>query len=231
MMKKAGLIGGIGPASTLDYYTGIIDGYRQKTGGADYPEIVIYSIDMNEMMSYIENDRWDRVINQLSKAAASLAAAGADFIAIASNTPHIVFDEVQEQSPLPLISIVEETCRFAKAAGYQRVLTIGTRFTMKSGLYTDPLKKHNISALLPSDEEQEKIHALFFPNLENGIVIAEDKEKMIKTVDRIIKAQNTDSVILGCTELPLMIKQGDLAAPVINATQIHIESIVDYMTV
>lgn len=102
---------------------------------------------------------------------------------------------------------------------------------MKSGLYTSHLNKHGISSLLPSDDEQTEIYSLFYPNLENGIVIAEDKKRMLEIVNRIIKKQDADSLILGCTELPLMIKQGDLAAPVIDTTQIHIDSIIDYMMV
>ena len=229
MKRIIGLIGGVGPASTLDYYMGIINGYRQKTNDIHYPEIIIYSIDMEEMMSYIEKDCWDKVIVQLSKAAAKLFAAGADFIAVASNTPHFVFDEVNVNSPVPMISIVEETCKSVSEAKYQRVLTIGTLFTMKSGLYTNPLKNYGITSLLPSDGEQKEIYSLFYPNLENGIVIEEDKAKMQKIINRIIREQNADSLILGCTELPLMIKQGDMSAPVIDTMQIHIEAIVNYM--
>jgi len=228
-MKKVGLIGGIGPASTLDYYMGIINGYMRKTKDINYPEIVIYSVNMTEMISNIEKDSWDKVIIQLTQAIKNLSVAGAEFAAIASNTPHLVFDEVKKQSPLPIISIVEETCKHIKEAQYQSALTIGTLFTMKSGLYSNPLKKYGIASLLPSENDQKEIYSIFYPNLENGIVIAEDKEKMLKIVSRIIKEQNADSLILGCTEFPLMIKQEDLTTPVINTTQIHIDSIVNYM--
>jgi aspartate racemase len=228
-MKKVGLIGGIGPPSTLDYYKGIISGYRQKTGDINYPEIIIYSINMTEMLSNIEKEHWDKVISQLTSAAGKLSAAGADFAVMASNTPHLVFDEISKKSLVPLISIVEETCKFSKEALYQRVLTIGTLFTMKSGLYGNSLKKHGMTPLLPSDEEQKEIYSLLYPVIENGSVIKEDKEKMIKILDRIVREQNADSLILGCTELPLMIKQEDLPIPVIDTTQIHIESITNYM--
>ena len=228
-MKKVGLVGGIGPASTPEYYLGIINGYRNKTGDTHYPEIIIYSIDMTEMLLNIENDNWDKVIAQLSHALEKLAIAGADFAAIASNTPHLMFDEIKERSPLPLISIVDETCRFIRDAQYQRVLTIGTLFTMKSGLYANPLKEQGVLSILPSDDEQEEIYSLFFPNLENGIVVAEDKKKMLALLNSIISEQNADSLILGCTELPLMIGQGDLAIPIVDTTRIHIEAIVNYM--
>ncbi|MDR1954804.1 MAG: amino acid racemase [Candidatus Methanoplasma sp.] len=229
-MKKVGLIGGIGPASTLDYYLGIIDGCRQRASGEDYPEIIIYSINMTEMLSLIENERWDEVVVWLTQITERLSAAGADFAAMASNTPHLVYDEVNERSPIPIVSIVEETCRFVKEARYQRPLTIGTLFTMKNRLYADPLKKHGITSVLPSENEQREIHSLFFPNLENGIVVPEDKEKMLALIKRMIREQDADSVILGCTELPLMITENDLEVPIIDTVRVHIRSIVDRMT-
>jgi len=225
-----GLIGGIGPASTLDYYMGIIKGYMEKTGSENYPEILLHSIDLTEMVSFIKLDRWDEVILKLVDSIKMLSDAGAEFAAIASNTPHIVFDEILLQSPIPLISIVEETCKYIKNAGHNRVLTIGTLFTMKSGLYTEPMKELGVSSLLPSSDEQARIYSLFFPNLENGIVVPEDKEKMLELVGRIIKEQGADSLLLGCTELPLMIKPEDVSVPIIDTMQIHIDSIVSYMT-
>ncbi len=228
-MKKVGLIGGIGPASTLDYYMGIINEYKQRNSKSNYPEIIIYSIDMFEMLSYIEDERWDKAAIQLSGAVNKLSDAGADFAAIACNTPHIVFDEISRLSNLALISIVQETCKFVTEENYQRVLTIGTLFTMKNGLYSNPLASQGVVSILPTDKEQQEIHSLFFPNLENGIVVNEDKIKMLELVNRIVKEQQADAVILGCTELPMMIKQGDLNVPVINTTEVHIKSIVRYM--
>jgi aspartate racemase len=228
-MKKIGLVGGIGPASTLDYYMGVIDGHREKTKAPNYPEIIIYSIDMFEMLSYIEERQWDKAAAQLSGAVNALASAGADFAAIASNTPHLVFDEIKRLSRIPLISIVEETCKFVIEKQYRRVLTIGTLFTMKNGLYSNPLTARGIVSLLPSEKDQQEIYSLFFPNLENGVVVQEDRIKMLALVNRIIGEQSADAVILGCTELPMMIKQGDLSVPVIDTTQVHINSVIRHM--
>ena len=226
-MKRVGIIGGIGPASTLDYYVGIIEGYRSKTGSNDYPEIIINSVNMTEVLSLVQNKDWKALEDLLLDAIDDLDNAGADFAAIASNTPHIVFDSIEKRSPMPLISIVEKTCRYAKEKECKRVVVIGTLFTMESGLYTNALGKYSIEAILPSDEEKRTIHDLFFPNLENGIVVPEDKQKILAIVGRLIAEQNADALILGCTELPLMIKEGDLDIMIINATEIHIEAIVD----
>ena len=228
-MKKAGVIGGLGPASTADYYMGIVRGYRRRTRGAGYPELIIYSVDMDALVSDIDDDRWDAVAVKIAYAAEKLASAGADFAAIASNTPHLAFGKICARSPLPLVGIVRETCEHVRRAGYRRVLTIGTLATMRNGLYKKPLEELGAAPLTPSDSEQEEIYSLFFPNLENGVVIPGDRLKMLGLVNKIIAEQNADSVILGCTELPLMIKDGDLGAPVVNAAQIHIDSIVDRM--
>ena len=226
-MKKAGIVGGIGPASTLDYYMRIISGYRSRSGGDDYPEIVINSVNMTEMLSYVKNNDRDKLIGMLVAAIRELADAGADFAAIASNTPHIVFDKVSERSPIPLISIVEETCKCARARGCRKAVVIGTRFTMSSGLYADALGAYGIKAVTPSDAEQEIIHGIIFPNLENGVVVPEEIQKMLAIVNRLIKEHGADALILGCTELPLMIKDGDTETAILNTTQIHIDSIIE----
>lgn len=226
-MKKIGIVGGIGPASTLDYYSGIINGFRQKTGNDNYPEIIINSINMTEMLSYISDKDWDSLVDLLLNSIQNLANAGAELAAIASNTPHIVFDEVQRQSALPLISIVEETCKYAQLKKCRKVVVIGTRFTMSSGLYNRAFQKYDITAITPSEDEQAAIHNIIFPKLEEGIVVPEDKQKILEISERLLTKQNADALILGCTELPLIIKENDLDTLILNTTQIHIESIVN----
>ena len=228
-MKKTGIIGGIGPASTLDYYSGIMNGYRSKTGDDNYPEIIINSVNMTEMLSYIQNKDWDALVAMLVNAINNLANAGAVFAAIASNTPHIVFDRVQKQSSLPLISIVDETCKCAYSKGCKKIVVIGTRFTMSSSLYSEAFRKYDIVAIVPSKDEQETIHNIIFPKLENGIVVPEDKQKMIGIVNGLIAEHHADALVLGCTELPLMIKDGDIDTLILNTTQIHIDSIVNFI--
>ena len=228
-MKKVGIIGGIGPASTLDYYSGIIDKYKAKTNDDNYPKIVINSINMTEMLLYVAQEDWDSLANMLVNAIKSLENSGADFAAIASNTPHIVFEAVKKEVALPIISIVEETCKYAKAQGCKKVVVIGTRFTMSSGLYTKALEQYGITAVVPTVSLQQAIHNLFFPNLENGIVVLKDKQTMIEIVSRLVFEHCADAVVLGCTELPLMIKEGDVGTLILDTTQIHINSIVAFM--
>ena len=226
-VKKAGIIGGIGPASTLDYYIGVINGVRAKTTSENYPEILINSINMTKMLSIIANNDWENLIGVFLDAIQDLASAGADFAAIASNTPHIVFEQVQRRSVLPLISIVDATCKYAQTQRVNRAVIIGTRFTMSSGLYSEALEKYNITAVVPSESEQTVIHNIIFPKLEDGIIIPEDKMKMLGIINGLMSKKNADALILGCTELPLMIKDGDIDKNVLNTTQIHIDAIVN----
>ena len=225
-MKKAGIIGGIGPASTLDYYSGIVNGVRERSNSEDYPHLVIDSVNMTEMIGYITENEWDKLIGLLVSSIDNLADAGADFAAIASNTPHIVFDAVRERSRLPLISIVEATCCYAEQIGCRRAAVLGTLFTMQSGLYTRALEKYGIEAFVPDDRMQHEIYGLFFPNLENGIVVAEDRVKLIEISQGFVASSGADALVLGCTELPLAIKPGDIDTVILDTVQIHVEAIV-----
>jgi len=228
-MKKVGLVGGIGPASTLDYYKGIIDGYRVRTTGGNYPPMIIDSLNLTEMYSYVSNKQWDEFTNRLAGSIKNLAAGGAEFAAMAANTAHIVFDEVNGQSPLPLISIVDETCKYAQTKNCQRVVIFGTSFTMSSGLYSNAFAKYGIDAFVPTEDEQKAIHNIIFPNLQEGIILPEEKKTMLQIANRILFEKNADALILGCTELPLIIQENDLNTLLLDTTQIHIDAIVNYM--
>jgi len=228
-MKKLGLVGGIGPESTLDYYKGIIAGYRARTGGVDYPQMLIDSLNLDEMYALADKKQWDVFTDRLVASVKTLAAGGAEFAAMAANTAHIVFDRVRDQSPLPLASIVEETCKYAQFRGCKRVVVFGTAFTMSSGLYTNAFARYGIEAYVPTEDGQKTIHGIIFPNLQEGIVLPAEKRAVLQIANRMITEKNADALILGCTELPLIIKQDDLGALVLDTTRIHIDAIVDYM--
>lgn len=225
---KIGIVGGIGPASTLDYYRGIVNSCLAQTGS--YPSVVIDSIDMNLMCGYFENQCYNGVLRMISDSLVNLKNAGADFAAIASNTSHIIFDRIKSVSPIPVVSIVEETCKYIKENGYKRILVLGTGFTMKSGMYEAALGEVNIKAFTPGENDIKAVNSIIFPNLENGVIINEEKKTMIDIAEKYISSYNIDAVILGCTEIPLMIKENDLSVPAINTAQVHIDSIVRIIT-
>lgn len=228
-MKKLGLVGGIGPASTLDYYKGLTEGYRIRVGGENYPPMILDSLNLAEMYALVANKRWKDFTDRFVVSLKNLAAGGAEFAAMAANTAHIVYEDIKRQSPLPLVSIVEETCKCAQANNCKRVVIFGTAFTMSSGLYTDAFAKYGIAAFVPTQDEQKAIHDIIFPHLQEGIVLPEEKRTILAIADRMIRAKNAEALILGCTELPLIIKDNDLNALLLDTTQIHIEAILNYM--
>jgi len=228
-MKKIGILGGMGPESTVEYYKRIIYGYKNITNNENYPQLFINSINMTEMLSYVANNDYEKLIKLLADEIHSLEKIGADFIAIASNTPHVVIDEVKQKTTVPIISIVEETCKYIKNSNLKKVLLTGTLFTMKNNFYKKSLEKYNIECIVPNDSEKIAIQNIIFPNLENGIIIDSDKLIFKEICNRIIKEENIDGIILGCTELPLMISKDDFGINVLDTMGIHIKSIVEIM--
>lgn len=224
-MKKVGIVGGLGPASTIDYYRDIVENYRKVYGDDIYPEIVIDSVNMKEIVSRIELQKYDEVAELILASVSNLQKAGADFAVIASNSPHIAWDFMKDRVAIPVISIIDATCDYILEQQYKKVLIFATKFTMKNGLYNNALNNRKIEWVLPSEEDIEILGDIIYPNLENGIVITEDKQKMISIAEKYIQKYNCDSILLGCTEIPLMIKEGDVSVPVINTTQIHIQSV------
>lgn len=229
-MKKFGLVGGLGPISTLEYYKSIHDSYREKVesdGVCDSnPPMVIESLDLAVAYDLVSRKAWNDLAEWLTASIVRLHGAGAEFAAIAANTAHIVFDEIQAGSPVPVIGIVDETCKFARAKGLKKLIVFGTGFTMASGMYEKACAKVDIEAIVPNPEDQQAIHNIIFPNLEAGIVLESEKAIMLGIARKMLAEHQADALVLGCTELPLMIKPGDLDTVLIDTTQVHIEAIV-----
>lgn len=224
-MKKVGLVGGLGPASTVDYYLGLIERGRTQCGPDIYPEIVIDSVNMNEHAKALLAKDYDTLSGLLIESINNLKAAGAEVAAITANTEHIVWDMVCEQFTLPVVNILDAVVQKVKDCKYSKVLVFGTEFTMRSGMYENVFQNNGITAIIPTDEDIAIIGKLIYPNLENGIVIPEDRQKMIKLAEQYITKYHVDAMLLGCTEIPLVIKPGDVSVPTLNSTEIHIDEI------
>ena len=225
-MKKIGIIGGIGPESTLDYYRGIIDAFREQNKGIHYPDIIIYSADLTELLEILEAKDLDKLTVWLLTRVEALRRAGAEFAVIASNTPHVVFDEVQKRSPLPLISIVAATCAKAESLGMRRLGLMGTRFTMQADFFQRPFRERSMSVVVPSKEEQRFIHEKLFSEIELGIIKDETREALLAIVKDMIARDGIDSLIMGCTELPLILPVEAHGISLLNTAAIHVEEIV-----
>jgi len=224
-MKKVGIIGGLGPVSTVDYYTGYIERVREKFGDNVYPEFTVENVNMDKVVSNISKGNYEVVADYLISAIENVKAAGADIAAIASNTPHIAWKYMEDRLPLPTVSIIDASVEAMCNLGYKRVLIFGTEYIMKSGLYDDRLLQRGLTPILPSEEDITRIQSIIFPNLENNIIITEERMTMIELAEKYINSERADAMLLGCTEIPLVIKSGDVSVPVLNTTQIHLDAI------
>lgn len=229
-MRTAGIIGGIGPESTVEYYRLIIQLYRQQESDGSYPQVIINSIDMRRMLDLIAAGNLSGVTAYLLTEIQKLARAGADFGLLASNTPHVVFDALLSQSPIPLISIVDVTCRAAVNQGLERVGLFGTRFTMQGRFYLEVFEKAGISVVLPGPEEQTYIHDKYMGELVNGIIRVETRMALLSIVERLKTEEKIDGLILGGTELPLIMRDArDQSIPFLDTTRLHVESVVSWL--
>lgn len=227
-MKKIGLIGGVGPVSTVNYYLELNRLYHNDFGVNEYPEIVIDSLSLNKVTTALADERYDIVCEILKKSADILRNAGAECVAICSNTPHIVLSQIVDELPLPIVSIVDANVRAVKNGGYKNVLVLGTLATMQSGMYQSVLAENGISSVTPSAEDQQTIADIIFPNLENGIVDPDERLEMLALVEKYVAYQSVDAVLLACTELPLIIKPADLTIPVIDTALVHAKEIYEF---
>ena len=229
-MKTVGIIGGLGPESTVDYYQRIIALYRQRTADGHYPEFIVVSVDLRKGLDFMDANELSGMADYLLEAIGRLARAGADFAIISANTPHIVFDDVAPNSPIPLISIVEATCAAAKARKLKRLALFGTRYTMQANFYPKVFAREGIDLLMPEREDQDYIHEKYFSELVPGKFLPETRAGLLTIVDRMKTKSGIDGVILAGTELPLLLRDPDHnGIPFLDTTKIHCEAAVAEM--
>jgi aspartate racemase len=224
-LKTIGIIGGIGPESTVDYYHLLLEAYREQRKDDYQPQIVINSVDMRRLIRVMNAGDLNQLTAWFSEEIAKLAAAGAEIGMIGSNTPHIVFDELHRRSQLPLISIVEATRDAATAARLSRVGLFGSGFTMKASFYPEIFSKKNIDVVVPSASEQTWIHEHYMEELACGIFKPETRERMAEIARRMRHDSGVQGLILGGTELPLLLRDAPCGMPLLDTTKIHVEAV------
>lgn len=226
-MKTVGIIGGIGPESTIEYYRLIVDSYREQKRDGSYPLIIINSIDLKKIVDLITANKLAELTTHLLEEVRRLERAGADFGALAANTPHVVFDVLRQQAPIPLISIVEATCQSALAQGLKRVGLFGTRFTMQGHFYRDVFNQAGITIVTPTLREQDYIHDKYMGELVNGIFLPETRKDLLTIAERLKTHESIEGLILGGTELPLILHDvKDEGIPFLDTTRLHVEQLV-----
>jgi aspartate racemase len=224
-MKTLGIIGGLGPESTIDYYGKIIALYRERTGDGSYPQFIINSINMKKGLDFMEANNLAGMAEYLLEEIGKLARAGATFGLISANTPHIVFDQVASKAPIPLISIVEATCAAAKARTLKRLALFGTRYTMQATFYPKVFSREGIELLVPGMGDQTYIHDKYLNELVSGKFLSETRAALLAIVDRMQAKHDIDGVILAGTELPLILRDREhTGIPFLDTTEIHCEA-------
>lgn len=226
--KTIGMIGGIAPASTVDYYQRLISRFQERTGQREYPSILINSINMTHMMNLITANRLDELVDYLSEEIFVLEKAGAKVIFMASNTPHIVYETLGERVRTKMVSIVESAKSYAMAKGYTRLGLFGTITTMESEFFPDVFENAGMEIITPMPDERQFIHKIYMDELIRGRFLPETKNRLISIANRMYTEGQIDGLILGGTELPLILKASDMEdIEIMNTTKIHVERILD----
>lgn len=227
-MKTIGLIGGMSWESTLEYYRIINQEVKARLGGFHSGEIVLYSVDFAEVEECQHQGRWADALEILAGAGRSLAGAGADFALLCTNTMHKLFDKLQIMVPLPLLHIADATGEAIQAQGAKKVGLLGTKFTMEEDFLKSRLRgQYGLDILIPGQNEREIIHRILYHELCLGELKDASREEFRKIIDRLA-GQGAQGIILGCTEIPLIVKQEDYDIPLFDTTALHARAAVEF---
>ena len=224
-MKKIGLVGGISWTSTLDYYKFINEGVNAKLGGLNFAECVIYSLNFGD----IHTQSWDNSYDLLLNACESLKKSGADGIALCANTAHLYADRLQQEVNLPVIHIVTETAKAINKNGFKKIGLLGTKFTMEMDFYRNKFESFGLEVVIPEKPEtREYIQYTLREELGVGVINPETKEKYKQIIEDLVE-NGAQCIVLGCTEIPMLLSQDDFEIPVFDTTKIHSQAIVDFI--
>lgn len=227
-MKTVGMIGGIGPESTIDYYRRLLAVHRERIPTGAALSIIINSIDLEKGLALLGASQLRELTEYLAPEIERLARAGADFAFLAANSPHIVFDDLARLSPLPLVSIVEATCAEARARGHKKLGLLGTRFTMQGRFYPEVFARAGVALAVPTAAEQDYIHDKYLNELIPGKFLPETRTGLLKIAARMRDDDGIQALVLGGTELPLILTDGGpLGIPFLDTTEIHVQAVVE----
>ena len=219
MYKRIGIIGGLSPESTVLYYQHIVRRYYELFNNHSYPEIIIYSVNFQKYIAWAYEEQWPTVVEALLDLLRRLQRAGADFAVIACNTLHVAFDQVQPRSPIPLLSIIDATAEKILNEGIDTVGLLGTSFTMEHKFYRDGLAQHGIRALIPNKASREYLDKIILDELSIGIVNPETRANVLTIIDGLIN-EGAKGIVLGCTEIPLIVNPNDCPLPTLDSTRL-----------
>jgi aspartate racemase len=226
-MRTAGIIGGLGPESTIDYYRSIIARYRERSPNRGSPQIIINSLDVDKGIAMLDAGRLDELADYLASGLEPLVRAGADFALMAANTPHLVFDELQRRSSIQLLSIVRATAEHAKALGMKKLGLFGTGFTMRANFYPDEFERMGMVLVRPTEQEREYIHAKYIGELLKNEFLPETRAEILRIAERMRAEDGVEAIVLAGTELPLLLRDSATDIRFLDTTVIHVEAVVE----
>ncbi|WP_282593986.1 aspartate/glutamate racemase family protein [Nocardioides xinjiangensis] len=226
-MRKIGLLGGMSWESSALYYTVLNEAVRERLGGYHSARVVMSSVDFAEVEAMQAAGDWESAGALLAAEAAALQAAGAECLVLCTNTMHKVADAIEAATDVPLLHIVDVTATAIRAAGLSRVALLGTRFTMEQAFVRDRLASQGVEALVPVGEDLELVHAVIYDELVHGVVRAESRAAYVDVVERLVAA-GAEGVILGCTEIELLLRPEDVDVPVFATTRLHALAALDF---
>lgn len=227
-MKTIGLIGGMSWESSIEYYRIINETTKAKLGGLHSAKSMMYSVDFAEVESLQHQARWDEAAKMLIDAAKNLENGGADFVVLCTNTMHKAADDIQDNVKIPFLHIADATAQQVKASGIQKIGLLGTRFTMEEDFYKGRLsQKYGLQVSVPNAQEREIIHRVIYDELVVGNIKQSSKAQYIDIIEQMI-GQGAEGVILGCTEIGLLVQQEDSRVPLFDTTKIHAQAAVEY---
>lgn len=226
-MKTIGLLGGMSWESTLSYYRALNEGVKQRLGGLHSAKVVLYSVDFAEIEALQHQDRWSDTAEILADAAKSVEAAGADFLLLCTNTMHKVAPQLEAQLTIPLLHIADATARVLLQDDIRQVGLLGTRFTMEQDFYRERLQQAGITVLVPEQEQRSVVHRIIYDELCRGIISDRSREQYLEIIGSLA-VQGAQAVILGCTEIGLLLQQSDTNMPLYDTTAIHATQAINY---
>lgn len=227
-MKTIGMIGGMSWESTLEYYRIVNQEVKARLGGLHSAKCLLYSVDFEEIEALQRQDEWSEAAEVLSRAAQGLEKGGADFILICTNTMHKVAEEVEQSVSIPLLNIADATAEKIIAAGMQKIALLGTRFTMEEDFYKGRLvNAFGLEVLVPNNAEMDVIHRVIYQELCLGKIDNNSRQKYLDVIDRLV-GEGAEGVILGCTEIGLLVRQEDTPVPLFDTTEIHARAAVEF---
>ncbi len=226
-MKRIGLIGGLSPEATVHYYQILCRDYNRAVGALNFPEITLVSVNLQDFVHRFKRNDWDGVAANLLTALQRLKNAGAEFAAILANTPHNAYDLLRATTPLPILTIMDATTAALVRDGQRRVALLGTRATMEFGFFQKYFAAASLETLVPEAAQRRELDRIIWEELSHGVIQPASRAAARRMINDL-QMQGAAAVVLGCTELCLLIKESDTALPLYDTTRIHAEAILDF---